>query len=203
MHIFLYCWTLHWSHFNIFPADPWRVRVTSTGVSSSHSITSSPRRKSSSLERKRCSPGTKQRPRFLQDSTYKCGMPITSLLMISWVRAEFLKSLGAGRCGCNSKSIIFKFPLQNINLGTHCKIALMWMSWNVRNQKSTLVQVMSWCHQATSQYLSQCWLRSLSPCGTTRPHWVKLYINGADKYLADHENSSWSAVNIQPQTWKI
>ena len=31
--------------------------------------------------------------------------------------------------------------------------------------KSTLVQVMAWCRQATSHYLSQCWPRSLSSLG--------------------------------------
>ena len=39
--------------------------------------------------------------------------------------------------------------------------------------KSTLVQVMAWCHQATSHYLSQGWLSSLSHCGIARPKWVK------------------------------
>ena len=38
--------------------------------------------------------------------------------------------------------------------------------------KSTLVQVMAWCRQATSHYLSQCWLRSLSPYGVIRPQWA-------------------------------
>ena len=38
--------------------------------------------------------------------------------------------------------------------------------------KSTLVQVMAWCRQATSHYLSQCWPRSQSPYGITRPQWV-------------------------------
>ena len=38
--------------------------------------------------------------------------------------------------------------------------------------KSTLVQVMAWCRQATSHYLSQCWPRSMSPYGVTRPQWV-------------------------------
>ena len=38
--------------------------------------------------------------------------------------------------------------------------------------QSTLVQVMAWCSQATSHYLSQCWPRSLSPCGITRPQCV-------------------------------
>ena len=27
------------------------------------------------------------------------------------------------------------------------------------------------CYQATSHYLSQCWIRSLSPYGVTRPQW--------------------------------
>ena len=30
---------------------------------------------------------------------------------------------------------------------------------------------MAWCHQATSHYLSQCWLRSMSSYGVTRPQW--------------------------------
>ena len=31
------------------------------------------------------------------------------------------------------------------------------------SQMSTLVQVMAWCSQVTSHYLSQCWPRSMSP----------------------------------------
>ena len=38
--------------------------------------------------------------------------------------------------------------------------------------KSTLVQVMAWCRQATSHYLNQCWPRSPTPYGVTRPQWV-------------------------------
>ena len=40
------------------------------------------------------------------------------------------------------------------------------------DNKSTLVQVMAWCRQATSHYMSQCWPRSVSPYGVTRPQWV-------------------------------
>ena len=40
--------------------------------------------------------------------------------------------------------------------------------------KSTLPQVVAWCHQATSHYLSQCWPRSLSPYGVIRPQWVNV-----------------------------
>ena len=39
------------------------------------------------------------------------------------------------------------------------------------DDKSTLVQVMAWCSQATSNYLSQCWARSILPYGITRSHW--------------------------------
>ena len=46
------------------------------------------------------------------------------------------------------------------------------MSLDLTDDKSTLVQVMAWCRQATSHYLSQCWPRPLSPYGITRPWWV-------------------------------
>ena len=42
------------------------------------------------------------------------------------------------------------------------------------NKKSTLVQVMAWCCQAQSHYLSQPWPKSMLPCGITRPQWVNL-----------------------------
>ena len=45
------------------------------------------------------------------------------------------------------------------------EIVLRWLSLDLSDDKSTLVQVMAWCHQATSHYLSQCWPRSLSPLG--------------------------------------
>ena len=51
-------------------------------------------------------------------------------------------------------------------------MALRWMSTDLTDDKSTLVQVMAWSHQATSHYLSQCWPRSMSPYGVTRPQWV-------------------------------
>ena len=54
---------------------------------------------------------------------------------------------------------------------------------NLTDDKSTLVQVMAWCRQATSHYLSQCWPRSMSPNGVTRPQWVKC-------------NTMWSCYNV-------
>ena len=43
------------------------------------------------------------------------------------------------------------------------------MPLDLIDDKSTLVQVMAWCHQATSHYLNQCWPRSMSPNNVTRP----------------------------------
>ena len=41
---------------------------------------------------------------------------------------------------------------------------------------STLVQVMAWCRQATSHYLSQCWPTSMLPYDITRPQWVNVSV---------------------------
>ena len=53
-----------------------------------------------------------------------------------------------------------------------CETAGRWMSLDFSDDKSTLVQGMAWCRQATSHYLSQCWPRSMMPYGLTRPQWV-------------------------------
>ena len=34
---------------------------------------------------------------------------------------------------------------------------------------AALVQVMAWCHQATSHYSGQCWFQSVEPYGGIRP----------------------------------
>ena len=47
-----------------------------------------------------------------------------------------------------------------------CETVFTWKSVDLIDDKSTLVQVMAWCRQ--------CWPRSLSPRGITRPQWVKL-----------------------------
>ena len=75
----------------------------------------------------------------------------------------------------NSRYVIFKRILVIDGWGIPCEIALIWTWWmslDLNDEKSTLVQVMAWCHQAASHYLNQCWPRSLSPYGITRPQWV-------------------------------
>ena len=63
-------------------------------------------------------------------------------------------SSSLGRYGCNFKNIILKLIIQNNNFQTG-KITFT-------NQKSTLIQIMAWCHHATSHYLSQCWPKSMA-----------------------------------------
>ena len=46
------------------------------------------------------------------------------------------------------------------------------MPQDLTDDKSTLAQVMAWCRQATSHYLSHCWPRSMSPNVISRPQWV-------------------------------
>ena len=57
--------------------------------------------------------------------------------------------------------------------GISHEIDLVWMTLDFTDVQTTLVQVMAWCCQATSHYLSQRWPISLSPYGVTRPQWVK------------------------------
>ena len=82
------------------------------------------------------------------------------------------------------RHLIFKQILVIDGWGISCEICLQWLSLDFTDDQSTLVQVMAWCHQATSHYLSQCWPRSLSPYGVTRPQWVNsLCLNDAIWWL--------------------
>ena len=83
-----------------------------------------------------------------------------------------VNSLAPGRPGCDFKTAIFNLVLLIGIFTSSNDNALRWMPWDLTDDKSTLVQVMAWCRQATSHYLSQCWPSSMSPYGVTRPQWV-------------------------------
>ena len=85
----------------------------------------------------------------------------------------FVNSLAPGRFQFNFRKAIFKLILVDGGWGISYEIVLRWMPLDLTDDKSTLVQVMAWCHQASSHYLSQCWSRPMSPYGVTRPQWVK------------------------------
>ena len=82
------------------------------------------------------------------------------------------KSLVPGRFEHNFRQVIFKLISVTDDWGIFCKIALRWMPLDLTDDKSTLIQVMAWCRQATSHYLSQCLPRFMPPYGVTRPQWV-------------------------------
>ena len=86
-------------------------------------------------------------------------------------------SLASGRCGRNFKSIIFKLIIHSSSLGTRCEIAVRWTPQELPSEKSTLVQVLAWCHQAPSHYLSQCWPKFMSPYPITGPQWVSGWLS--------------------------
>ena len=85
-----------------------------------------------------------------------------------------INSLAPGKFEWNFRHVIFKQILVIDGWGICCEIALTWMPLDFTDDQSTMVQMMAWCHEATSHHLSQCWPRSLSPSGITRPQCVKI-----------------------------
>ena len=70
------------------------------------------------------------------------------------------------------------------------RIEFMSISWlrgvikSTFDDNSTLVQVMAWCRQAASHYLSQCWPKAMASYGITRPQWVNKEIFAQQKNLS-------------------
>ena len=83
-----------------------------------------------------------------------------------WPVGSFTKGQLWGKCFCvKTKSChqLTHWPLGDLNRilikqfswGIFCETTPSWMSLDLADNKSTLVQVMAWCRQATSHYLSQ------------------------------------------------
>ena len=71
------------------------------------------------------------------------------------------------------------------------KLPSRWMSPDL-TVKSTLVQVMAWCHQATSHYLSQCWPSFISSYGMKKLQWVNAQPVSATFSLAvEPDSAAW------------
>ena len=67
---------------------------------------------------------------------------------------QVVNSLVSGICGNNSK--VFSLNSLWVKwMSMSYEISLGWLWENTFHDKSTLVQVMAWCHQATSHCLSQ------------------------------------------------
>ena len=83
----------------------------------------------------------------------------------------------SGRFRWDFKNIIFNLVLLIGIFRSSYDNALIWMPRHLTHDTSTLVQVMAWCRQAASHYLSHCLPRSMSPDGLTRPQWVNSYMS--------------------------
>ena len=112
--------------------------------------------------------------RTMPPTAFQWGSPDTEMIHQSTVSSglSFINSLAPGRFQRNFRKVIFKLISVIGGWSISCKIVLKWMPMDLTDGKSTLVQVMAWCRQATSHYQSQCWQRSLSPSGITRPQRV-------------------------------
>ena len=83
-----------------------------------------------------------------------------------WICAKMkFNSLAPRWSGCNFKSVIFTLVLLIGIFKSSYDNAISWMPQDFTDDESTLVQVMAWCRQATSHYLSQCWPRSVASSG--------------------------------------
>ena len=85
---------------------------------------------------------------------------------VTWLPVHIqgcLNSVVPGSCEWNFRSVIFKVISVLDGWGIVCEIAFRWMSLDLTDDNSTLVQVMAWCHQATSHYLNHNWPRYLTP----------------------------------------
>ena len=69
-----------------------------------------------------------------------------------WHGSDMLNTLAPGRFKVNFKWVIFKLILVVNGWGISCGTALIWVSLDHTYDKSTLVQVMAWCRQATSTW---------------------------------------------------
>ena len=85
------------------------------------------------------------------------------------------KLIDPGRCSSIVTYVIFKHVVVSdikISLG---EIAFSGVPMDLIDDKSTLVQVMAWCRQATNLHLRQCWPRSMSPYCVTGPQWILIH----------------------------
>ena len=99
---------------------------------------------------------------------------ISEYIMGNYYFSQQFNSLAPGRFERKFRWIIFMVILVIDGWDVHCEIALWWLFFYTSYDKLTLVQVMAWCHQAPSHYLSQCWPRSVWSYGISSLQWVSL-----------------------------
>ena len=105
--------------------------------------------------------------------------------------SHMVNSLDPGRPWCHFKTAIFNLVLLIGIFTSSNDNALRWMSIDLTDDKSALVQVMACCRQANSHYLHQCWPRSLPPYSVTRPQWVNITAAGGKKPNSAIQSFRW------------
>ena len=87
----------------------------------------------------------------------------------------YIYSFAPVKSGSKLKRAIFEYMLRIKFMNSCRQIALKWMSQNIYADRSTIFQIMAWCHSAVSHNLSQfrskpmplshkhTWIRTFSP----------------------------------------
>ena len=100
------------------------------------------------------------------ESPLGCFFACSSQYVSPYLRNLF--NLYYGKYSCNLKNISI---IKNNSPANWCEIVLGWLLQNLNNEKTTFIQVMPWCHQATTCYMSQ---RYKSPYGVTKRQGIKV-----------------------------
>ena len=101
--------------------------------------------------------------------TILCYLPIHAIIAANYS----FHILAFGKYGCNVRLLILKLISRIYTLRISCDIAIRWMPQYFTDDKSKLIQVMAWCRQAASHYMSQCLPKSMLSHDVTRTQWDK------------------------------
>ena len=110
--------------------------------------------------------------------SYCCVKSLLTEPYINMGLAGIYGTVGSDKSQPHLNSLPLKIPMKSWISNFQSKFSdwwlryLGWMLSNLTDYKSTLVQVMAWCLQATRHYLNECWPRSMWPYGISRPQWV-------------------------------
>ena len=137
---------------------------------------------------------------------HKRGPQITSVWLSCSIQTTPFISLVPGNVAVMLYHFFFKLMSRKDDYSIFCEIGLRWMSQAITQDQSTLVQVMAWCRQSTSHYLSQWWPRSMLPYGVTRPQWVIPYtlmplssVHSKHVLACSHDHSIHNLTTGQPK----
>ena len=92
----------------------------------------------------------------------------------SWASSYIHQLLVTWGRGVDFEYFIVKCIVVFTFINIYNTMTIRWMMQYGINEKTTFVQVMAWCHQATGHYLSQHWSIAMSLYDATNPQWANL-----------------------------